>query len=252
MRRPVRQGLISVAVLTIGGWVLIRLGSLPWLRIDWSDPRGWLARSEPDAALAALARSAGLALVGWVVAGSLIYLVARLGGIRPGSIRWLSIGPIRRAVDTLLAGSLLLATVTPSLPARAGVADTATVTAPAETVLPGYIPFPAGEAYPPPRPEKDHPPASRPGPPPTGRTGPGGDPGADDEPATVVVRPGDNLWKLAARHLERTGGGPVPAPDVAPYWRRVVEANRNRIRSGDPDLIYPGEEIVLPRISPGS
>jgi nucleoid-associated protein YgaU len=26
----------------------------------------------------------------------------------------------------------------------------------------------------------------------------------------------------------------------------VIEANRDRLRSGDPDLIYPGEEIILP------
>ncbi|MGA7271844.1 MAG: LysM peptidoglycan-binding domain-containing protein [Acidimicrobiia bacterium] len=256
MSRPLRQGLISAAVLTIGAWVLIRLGSLPWLRVDWGDPGGWLARAEPDAALAALARMAGLVLAGWVGTSSVIYVVARLAGIRPGSIRWLSIGPIRQAVDALLAGSLLLGTVTPSLPAGAGVADTTTISTPAETVLPGYIPFPAGEIYPPPPPEHDNPPNTGSGPLPTAHhpigAVPGVDTGAADEPATVVVRPGDNLWKLAARHLEQAGGGAVPIADIAPYWRRVVEVNRDRIRSGDPDLIYPGEKIVLPRISSGS
>jgi nucleoid-associated protein YgaU len=28
----------------------------------------------------------------------------------------------------------------------------------------------------------------------------------------------------------------------------VIEANRDHLRSGDPDLIYPGESIVLPRL----
>jgi nucleoid-associated protein YgaU len=34
--------------------------------------------------------------------------------------------------------------------------------------------------------------------------------------------------------------------EVAPYWVSVVEANRNSIRSGNPDLIYPGEVVLLP------
>jgi nucleoid-associated protein YgaU len=42
--------------------------------------------------------------------------------------------------------------------------------------------------------------------------------------------------------LGRTAG-----PDeVAGFWRSVIEANRELIRSGDPDLIYPGEVVVLP------
>jgi hypothetical protein len=31
----------------------------------------------------------------------------------------------------------------------------------------------------------------------------------------------------------------------------VVEANQGGLRSGDPDLIYPGEVVELPRV-PGS
>jgi hypothetical protein len=56
----------------------------------------------------------------------------------------------------------------------------------------------------------------------------------------VVVR-GDNLWSIAAAHL-----GAHRAADVAPYWQRVVDANRATLRSGDPSLIYPGEHVTLP------
>lgn len=60
--------------------------------------------------------------------------------------------------------------------------------------------------------------------------------------ASVVVERGDHLWKISERHLER--GLPV-----APYWRKVIETNTSRLRSGDPDLIFPGEVIELPPVS---
>lgn len=256
MRRTLRQGWISATILVAGAWFLVRLGDVGWLRIDWADPGGWLARSEPDAALAALARAAALALVGWVGLSSLLYAAARLAGIRAGSVRWLSIGPIRRAVDALLAGWLLLGSMTSSLPATAAGSQATSTSTPAETVLPEYIPFPAGSLYPLPGPRENHPPTTQPGilPPevPPGEAVPEPESGPADEPATVMVRPGDNLWELAARHLGGAGHKAVSAADIAPYWRQVVEANRDRIRSGDPDLIYPGEKIVLPRINPGS
>ena len=36
--------------------------------------------------------------------------------------------------------------------------------------------------------------------------------------------------------------------EVAEYVDLVVEANRDRIQSGDPDLIEPGETIILPPV----
>jgi nucleoid-associated protein YgaU len=58
---------------------------------------------------------------------------------------------------------------------------------------------------------------------------------------------GDNLWTIAREHLtEARGGADQPTTrEVAAYWLRVIEANRDRLVSGDPDLIYPGERIVL-------
>ena len=65
-----------------------------------------------------------------------------------------------------------------------------------------------------------------------------------DDPDTVVVEKGDHLWKISARHLDEPAGN----GEIAPYWRRVVEVNAPRLRSGDPDLIYPGEIVQLPAI----
>jgi nucleoid-associated protein YgaU len=68
--------------------------------------------------------------------------------------------------------------------------------------------------------------------------------------ASHVVVAGENLWTIARDHLAeaRGGAGEPTTREIAAYWLRVVEANRNRLRSGDPDLIYPGERIVLPPV----
>lgn len=62
----------------------------------------------------------------------------------------------------------------------------------------------------------------------------------------VVVRQGDHLWKLSAQHLARQFDRAVANSEIAPYWRLTIETNKDRLRSGDPDLIFPGEEVVLP------
>lgn len=63
----------------------------------------------------------------------------------------------------------------------------------------------------------------------------------------VVVRPGDHLWSLAAGMLERHLGRPASDAEVTPYWRLVVDSNADRlVAPGDPDLILPGQVLVLP------
>ncbi|HET7846780.1 MAG TPA: hypothetical protein VFL72_04750 [Acidimicrobiia bacterium] len=65
-------------------------------------------------------------------------------------------------------------------------------------------------------------------------------------PATAVVEKGDHLWSISAAHLaDRLTHAPSSA-EITPYWREVIEVNRDRLRSGDPDLIFPGETVVLP------
>jgi hypothetical protein len=68
---------------------------------------------------------------------------------------------------------------------------------------------------------------------------------------TVVVRPGDDLWRLAAARLQTALGRTATASEIGPYWVEVVDANRARLRSGDPDLIFPGEELWLPPFPSG-
>jgi nucleoid-associated protein YgaU len=95
---------------------------------------------------------------------------------------------------------------------------------------PGYRPTPAGTA----------PPST---PPPT--TAPAA------VPRIHRVAPGESLWSIARAHLARGTGrdqAQLGNREVAVYWVRLVAANRARLRSGNPDLIFPGEYVRLPLI----
>jgi hypothetical protein len=64
-----------------------------------------------------------------------------------------------------------------------------------------------------------------------------------------VVAPDESLWTIAAVHVAGATGrdaGTVDDAEVAGYWARVVDANRDALRSGNPSLIYAGEVIELP------
>jgi nucleoid-associated protein YgaU len=69
---------------------------------------------------------------------------------------------------------------------------------------------------------------------------------ASPAPDSVVVEAGDHLWKISEEHLATVLGRPAEDAEVDPYWRSVIETNRDRLASGDPDLIFPGETVTLP------
>ena len=48
--------------------------------------------------------------------------------------------------------------------------------------------------------------------------------------------------------LEVRGAVPALAAGADELWVEVVDANRSSIRSGDPDLIFPGEQVTLPAV----
>jgi nucleoid-associated protein YgaU len=54
------------------------------------------------------------------------------------------------------------------------------------------------------------------------------------------------MWSLAEDRLRMALGREPADHEIGPYWRKVVEENQDRIRSGDPDLIFPGEVLVMP------
>ncbi len=60
---------------------------------------------------------------------------------------------------------------------------------------------------------------------------------------------GENLWYIAASTLSRRHGDKeVTNREIAAYWREVIDANRHRLRSDSPNLIFPGEQVTLPPI----
>lgn len=65
-------------------------------------------------------------------------------------------------------------------------------------------------------------------------------------PLVWRVRPGDHLWSIAGEHLGIVLDRRPTGDEHTRYWFKVIETARPMIRSGDPDLIYPDEEIPLP------
>ncbi|MEA3055784.1 MAG: resuscitation-promoting factor RpfA, partial [Actinomycetota bacterium] len=65
-------------------------------------------------------------------------------------------------------------------------------------------------------------------------------------PAEVVVAAGDHLWGIAERTLEQRLGRAPNDAEIAPYWSKLIEANRDRLTTGDPDLIFAGQVFRLP------
>lgn len=60
---------------------------------------------------------------------------------------------------------------------------------------------------------------------------------------TVLVRPGDSLWRITARLL----ADPAPAAVVDRGWRRLARANSARVP--DPHLIQPGTRLRVPPLA---
>ena len=59
---------------------------------------------------------------------------------------------------------------------------------------------------------------------------------------------GDNLWQIAHRILSQFLPHPPTNQQIAGYWMDLIEANEVTLRSGDPNLIHPGETIILSEI----
>ncbi len=64
--------------------------------------------------------------------------------------------------------------------------------------------------------------------------------------ATVVVESGDHIWKISKESLGVKLDREPRNEEIHPYWLETIEVNLDSLRSGDPDLIYPGEELLLP------
>ena len=81
-------------------------------------------------------------------------------------------------------------------------------------------------------------------------TPPGGRPSLNRDD-TVIVMNGDSIWSIAEETLEDVWGrSDLTEEQIADYWRILIDANEDRlVDPGNPDLILPGQELVLPPTS---
>jgi hypothetical protein len=82
------------------------------------------------------------------------------------------------------------------------------------------------------------------------RARPGGGFGMPQPGGTYTVRVGDHLWKIATEVVSAHGGASGRRA-VASYWAELVRVATPQLRSGDPNLIYPGETLELPPLGYG-
>ena len=245
--------------------VVLEAAAIPLLRstadgvpaVDWSHLGRWLSTTAPEDAVIAVVRLAGIGLAVWLLATTTLYLLARLTRVPAlvHGIEWATLPGVRRVVDAAVAASIVGGAVLGPHPAGAQVPapppvvvelGATTTTRPAHV----YVPVPAGDRVTPvPTTAQVTVTTTRP-PAPTATTtppAPSSSPPPAAEPTDHIhlVVTGDNLWTIAAAELFRQTGRTAES-DIRDYWLRVIDANRGRLVSGDPNLIYPGESIVCP------
>jgi hypothetical protein len=218
-----RQFLALVALLTAEVAAVVaghRLGTLPWLRIPVDDLAAWLAYAPPEDAVLAVLRLVALAGGYWLLGTTALYVLARLSRAPAAlrAVRWATLPAVRRLADRAVVVTLALTTVAGPRAALAA-AEPVPVAVAAPVPFEAPAPAPAAPTAAPPL-EAPRAPAAR----------------------EHVVVAGDNLWTVAAAQL----AGDARPREVDAYWRRLIAANLDTLRSGDPNLIYQGERLTLP------
>jgi nucleoid-associated protein YgaU len=72
-------------------------------------------------------------------------------------------------------------------------------------------------------------------------------------PNEHIVAAGESLWTIARDVVARELGRPPTDPEVAGYWFELMDIQRPFLADpDDPDLIFPGERVRLPRWTGGS
>jgi hypothetical protein len=251
---------------------LHRLGAVDGFAIPRHDLARWLQQTPSEEVLLAGVRLAALVAAWWLLGSTLLYLAARVARLQgtAAALGWATLPAVRRWADRAAAVSIVAATALGiGRPAAADPPPTTSPTTasvvidadhrdpvsfpsrPPSSVRTGHslepTPVPSAPRNPAPAPALTTaplvPPAGPLAPPPTVS------PPAPTAETTQTVASGEHLWSIAARRVATaTGKSPadLTAADVAPYWLRVVEVNRPRLRSGNPNLMFPGEVVQLP------
>lgn len=244
-----------IRLVRVGAWcgllacaaaVVVAAGAVAPLPGSPGELGQWLADTPPELMAAALLRVVGLGLTGYLAAVTLIAVVVRCAGADPRPVVRRLAGRHAARVVAAVLGAAVVATPATSL-ARSGTAGSA-------SPPPATLTLVAAEPVaPPPEPstltlDPAAPSAPPDGPPTAPETGTA--PVSDPPPAPTihVVRPGEHFWSIARAQVAARTGDPRPSDRaIWPYWRALIEANRDRlVVPDDPDLLYPGQELVLP------
>jgi len=243
--------------------VLMAIGRRPGFVVPVGHLGPWLRDGDPATVVVALLRWVALVGAAWLLVSTLLYLAAATSRV-PAAVRavqWSTVPAVRRAIDAACAVSVVTSVALAPTPASATAAPRASDPASVSLVRDGrgsgldglggpgrarIADLPSDTTLPPPTSTtRMVTPAVTPSP--IRATAPIAGMTTDE----VVVLRGDNLWTIAAARLARaTARSPADVPDaeIARYWSRVCDANRARLASGDPGLIFPGEHVVLPPV----
>ncbi len=272
---------LLVAGEAIAVVALHRLGGVDGFAIPRHDLGRWLQQSTSEEVLLAAVRLVALVAAWWLLGSTLLYVAARVTRLHGAAraLGWATLPAVRRWVDRAATVSIVAATALSVGRPAAAEPPTTTSPAPAPVVVdvdhrdPARVPSrppssvrtghavdsppvptvpPTGTTSPPPSTAPLAPPTA---PPPVAPVGPAVPPAPATPPpapaagATHTVTGGEHLWSIAADQVataSRKAPADLSPADVAPYWLRVVELNRHRLRSGNPNLVYPGEVVELP------
>lgn len=248
---PLRLGIVGVSSALAGSGAVVALGSALQGSLGVIRAPG---RTSVAEVVTAVSAAAALALLAWVCLGVLIAVLATLPG-RVGRIA-------ARAGDTvvtaavrrwaaILLGVCVVSTCAPGGAVAEPAAATHLISAAADSTAAGHdtteparpaarAPVPVWGADRDPAPAPEWTPTPVRALPPVTLTAPRHLP-ADEQRTEVTVRRGDTLWDLAAAHL------PEAATDaeIAAEWQRWYALN-GAVIGADPDLILPGQRLVIP------
>ncbi len=230
----------------------------------WIPAPGEILSASPELALNGAVWLLATALTVYLTITTLASLVAHASRIGPAirAVDWVTIPPIRRLAERVTAISVVAASIAAPVASVASepppIPVVVVVDAPPTIRIPVDAPAPHGGTVTTTTAPSDIP-QSPPNYTPRNPTTPPLVP-TDDQPTYgspteiprhYTVQPRDNMWTITATYLaEELDRRPTNA-EISEIWHLVMDLNRASIRSGNVDLIYPGEQLVLPPVSDG-
>ena len=223
--------------------------------------REWAATNDPLTVVTAVLRVLALGLAWYLTGITSISVVARaLRAARLVRVAdALAFGPVRTLAQQAMGVGLAAGVLVTAVP-TAGVGSAGDE--PAATDVVSMVPIdthdevvaataPSGMALREPAPA----PVPAPVPVPASAATASAAPADDPAPASLPVRerrvaPGDHFWAIAESEVTDHLGRTASEAEVLAHWEDLVAANTDRLAvPGNPDLLVPGQRILLPEVA---